>query len=297
MTKVSVVLPARNEAGALRALLPKLREVMPQAEILVIDDGSTDDTAAVCESAGVTRIAHPQGRGNGAAVKTGARRACGDVIVLMDADGQHRPEDVPRLIGKLDEGYAMVVGARGVGSQAGVHRALANGLYNRFATWMVGHRILDLTSGFRAVHATRFRQFLYLLPNGFSYPTTITMCFFRAGFPVAYLPIRTEERVGASHIKLVRDGLRFLLIILKVGTLYSPLKLFLPISLTFFLLGAGYYVYTWWTLRGFTALSALLFVTSVLVFLIGLVSEQITTLYFKDSESTDDAVRIDSGNR
>lgn len=282
---LSIVIPAKNEAHGLRKILPSIRVLLPSAEIVVVDDGSTDETAMIGREFDVTVISHPYSMGNGAAIKTGARYAQGDVIVFMDADGQHQPEDIPRLLAKLGDGHDMVVGSRTTRQdQAGIHRAVANGFYNRFASWMVGHTVADLTSGFRAVKAKLFRQFLYLLPNGFSYPTTITMSFFRSGYGVAYVPINVQKRIGRSHIRLFRDGVRFLLIIFKVGVLFSPLKLFLPISLSFFSLGLGYYLYTYLTLHRFTNMSALLFITSVLVFLIGLVSEQITALNYRDLE-------------
>ncbi len=282
--EISIIIPSKNEVESLRILLPALKQVCPQAEILVIDDGSTDETASVCHNCAVRNISLPYSLGNGAAVKNGARIARGRVLVFMDADGQHDPLDIPRLLAKLADGYDMVVGARTGNSHAGLHRATANGIYNRLASWMTGQHILDLTSGFRAVRANKFRRFLYLLPNGFSYPTTITMSFFRAGYLVAYVPITAARRRGRSHIRLVRDGLRFLLIIFKIGTLYSPLKLFLPVSVAFFLLGLGRYLYTFTTSSRFTNMSALLLVTSIVVFLIGLVSEQISALNYKDSE-------------
>ncbi len=282
---LSIVLPAKNEAASLASLLPELKERVPDAEIIVVDDGSTDDTIALCKLHQVNVVSQPYCMGNGAAVKAGARAASGDVLVFMDADGQHRPEDIPVLLEKLGQGYDMVVGARvSHKSQAGLHRAAANGLYNRFASWMSGHDVLDLTSGFRVVKAHLFKRFLYLLPNGFSYPTTITMAFFRSGYSVAYEPIEVDKRNGKSHIRLWRDGVRFLLIIFKIGTLFSPLKLFLPISLLFFVTGLGYYVHTYITSGRFTNMSALLFITSVLIFLIGLVSEQITALMYRDKE-------------
>lgn len=283
---VSIILPAKNEAGGLRKTLPALRKLYPEAEIIVVDDGSTDDTAQLSRECGARVVSHPYSKGNGAAIKSGARAATGDILVFMDADGQHKPEDVARLLARFSEGYDMVVGARNRASQAGVHRAAANGLYNRLASWMVEQKVEDLTSGFRAVKAALFKQFLYLLPNGFSYPTTITMSFFRAGYSIAYEPIIAPERIGKSHIRLGRDGIRFFLIIFKIGTLYSPLKLFLPISLLFFGTGLGYYFYTFVSSGRFTNMSALLFITSILVFLIGLVSEQISALNYKEGQES-----------
>lgn len=280
--RVSMILPAKNEAAGLARVLPDLRARFPDAEIIVVDDGSSDGTPAICESSGARVISHRYSQGNGAAIKTGARAATGDVLVFMDADSQHRPGDVQRLLDALDEGYDMAVGSRDVGGQASLARHLGNGVYNRFASWMVNQRIDDLTSGFRAVDAQKFREFLSLLPNGFSYPTTITMCFFRNGYSVRYVPVEVDKRIGRSHLRPLQDGVRFLLIIFRVATLYSPLKLFLPVSLAFFCVGLGYYIFTYMTVGRFTNMSALLFINSVLVFLIGLVSEQITMLIFKN---------------
>lgn len=282
--KISIVIPAKNEAENLKLFLPRLLAAMPAAECIVVDDGSTDDTASLCKQYDVRVVTHPYSKGNGAAIKTGARIATGDTIVFLDGDGQHKPEDIPKLLAQLDKGYDMVVGARDKQSQADSYRALGNSLYNKLASIISGHNIQDLTSGFRAVKADKFREFLYLLPNGFSYPTTCTMAFFRTGYSVAYIPIQTEQRQGESHISLMKDGIRFLLIIFKVGTLYSPLKIFLPVSAIFFATGCFYYMYTYLTEGRFTNMSAVLFMTSTLVFLIGLVSEQITSLMYKDSE-------------
>ncbi len=283
-SRYSIILPAKNEAAALGALLPELRKLFPRAEIIVVDDGSTDETVQVCGERKANVISHPLSLGNGAAVKTGARAAKGEVLIFMDADGQHQPTDVPPLLERFDQGFDMVVGARANKSQAGAHRAAANIFYNKLASWMVGQKVEDLTSGFRVVRADRFRKFLYLLPNGFSYPTTITMSFFRAGYSVSYVPIVAQKRIGKSHIRLLHDGLRFFLIIFKIGTLYSPLRLFIPVSLLFFISGLGYYFYTFLTIHRFTNMSALLFITSALIFLIGLMSEQIAMLNYKDSE-------------
>jgi len=286
--KLTIIIPARNEAPSLRGLLPELCDMMPHAQIIVVDDGSVDETLPVCKEFQVKVISHPYPKGNGAAIKTGARTAAGDVLVFMDADGQHKPEDIPALLEKFQQGYDMVVGARVSGSQAGLHRALANDVFSRFATWMVQQPVEDLTSGFRVVNARKFRKFLYLLPNGFSYPTTITMSFFRAGFSVAYTPIHTSRRSsGKSHIRPIRDGVRFMLIIIKVGTLFSPQKLFIPVSMAFFATGLCYYLYTYLVSGRFTNMSALLLISAILTFLIGIVSEQISALHYKDIDTSD----------
>ncbi|MGY0797704.1 glycosyltransferase family 2 protein [Lysobacter sp. A286] len=284
--RISVVLPAKNEAEGLARTLPRLRELWPDAELIVVDDGSTDDTAAIATSHCVQVLSSPYSMGNGASIKRGARAASGDILVFMDADGQHDPALIKALLDKLEEGFDMVVGARDGSGQANFHRGLANTLYNKLASVMTGHAVLDLTSGFRAVRADKFREFLHLLPNGFSYPTTSTMAFFRSAYPVAYVPIPVAKRVGTgSHIRPLKDGIRFLLIIFKIATLYSPLKLFAPAAGGFFVLGLGYYAYTFITIHRFTNMSALLFSASVIVFLIGLISEQITALNYRRDDN------------
>lgn len=284
MPDFTIVLPAKNEAASLRWLLPKLIDNFPKAELIVVNDGSDDDTLLVCAEHGVRAISHPYPMGNGAAIKSGARAASSDVLVFMDADSQHEPCDVPLLLATMAEGFDMVVGARSKNDHASNWRSIANRFYNHLASWMTNQKVADLTSGFRAVRADKFREFLYLLPNGFSYPTTITMAFFRSGYSVAYVPIQVGQRQGKSHIRMLRDGVRFLLIIFKIGNLYSPLKLFIPIALSFFLTGLIYYSYTFITAGRLTNMGAMLFITAVLVFLIGLVSEQITALQYKSSK-------------
>jgi glycosyltransferase involved in cell wall biosynthesis len=280
--QVSVVIPAKNEAAALPAVVSRVREVLPGAEVIVVDDGSTDATASLAACVGARVVSAPYSMGNGAAIKRGARAATGEILVFMDGDGQHDPAEIPTLLAKLAEGYDMVVGARGRGGQANVGRGLANAFYNRLASWVTGHPVLDLTSGFRAVRAERFREFLYLLPNGFSYPTTSTMAFFRSAYPVAYVPVDVKRRVGTtSHIRPLRDGVRFLLIIFKIATLYSPLKLFVPAAALFFLTALSYYGWTFTTQGRLTNMSTLLFSASVIIFLIGLIAEQITALMYR----------------
>ncbi|KRG54781.1 glycosyltransferase family 2 protein [Stenotrophomonas nitritireducens] len=282
MQRLSIILPAKNEAEGLRRTLPALRQAWPQAEIIVVNDGSTDDTATIAASHGAQVVSNPYSMGNGAAIKRGARAATGEVLVFMDADGQHSAQHVAALLAKLDEGYDMVVGARDASGQANLHRGLANNFYNRLASHMTGHRIDDLTSGFRAVRAGKFREFLHLLPNGFSYPTTSTMAFFRSAYPVAYVPIPVAKRVGtSSHIRPIKDGIRFLLIIFKIATLYAPLKLFAPVAIFFAAAGAGWYAWTFYHSARFTNMSMLLLSAAAIVFLIGLISEQITLLTYR----------------
>lgn len=281
---ISIVLPAKNEALAISETITQIRALYQGAEIIVVNDGSTDQTKQVAEQAGAKVITHPYSKGNGAAIKTGARTATGDVIVFMDADGQHDPQDIPRLLAKIEEGYDLVVGARQKGSQASVGRGIANKLYNNLASYMSDHIVEDLTSGFRAVRAEKFREFLYLLPNGFSYPTTSTMAFFRAGYSVVYVPIHAAKRIGKSHIHPVKDSVSFFLIIFKIATLYSPLKMFLPFAVMLFILATSWYGYTLYEFGRFTNMSALLYTGSIMIFLMGLISEQITSLMYKDSE-------------
>ena len=277
---LSIIIPAKNEAAVIADVVSAVRNIYQSAEVIVVDDGSTDETAMLAEQSGARVVTHPASLGNGAAIKAGARAASGDILVMMDGDGQHKAKDIQSLVSMLDEGYDMAIGARDSGSHAGIGRLAANGLYNVFASMISGHRILDLTSGFRAVRADLFKRFLYLLPNGFSYPTTITMAFLRSGYPVTFLPIKAERRTGTSHIRPIRDGLRFLAIIFKIATLYAPLKVFLPISGLFFASGLSYYAYTYITMGRFTNMSMLILSASVIIFLIGLISEQITALTF-----------------
>ena len=280
--ELTIVMPARNEAASIGSLLAELATRHPGAELIVVDDGSSDATATIARDAGAQVITHPYSKGNGAAIKTGARAATRDIVVFMDSDGQHPPAEVEGLVRQLLEGgYDMVVGARGAGGQANAGRRAANSVFNHFSTWMVGHRIEDLTSGFRAVRRELFNEFLYLLPNGFSYPTTSTMAFFRSGYSVGYRPVDVLPRRGKSHINALRDGVKFLLIIFRVGTLYSPLRVYFPVSCLLFLLGACYYVYTFLSQGRFTNMSALLLTGSLITFLFGLVSEQITALIYK----------------
>ena len=284
--RISIIIPAKNEETGLGKLLPTVRNILGGAEIIVVNDGSSDNTGNISAEYADMVIHHLHSMGNGAAIKAGARAATREILIFMDGDGQHNPEDIQHLIGKLDEGYIMAVGARHSSTHASLPRRLANLIYNRLASYLTGQPIKDLTSGFRAVYADDFREFLYLLPNGFSYPSTITMALARSGKSIAYIPIHAGKRSGKSHINLIRDGIRFFVIIFKISALYSPLKIFAPASLFWFILGNSYYLYTYVTDGRFTNMGLLLFTLAMLVFMIGLISEQITTLMYVASNST-----------
>ena len=281
--KVSIIIPAKNELAGLKKIVPKIKELYPDYELIVVDDGSTDDSESLCISNNVTVVRHPYSKGNGASIKSGVRKSDSDILVFMDADGQHDPSDISKLLDELDKGHDMVVGARSAASQASLGRSIANYIYNKFAGFMVNHKVDDLTSGFRAAKAKKFKEFMHLYPNGFSYPATSTMAFFRSGYSVSYIPIEADRRIGTSHIRPIKDGVRFILILFKVGTLYSPLKIFFPISALFFATGFSYFIYTYFIMGRFTNMTALLFIISMLVFLIGLVSEQVTMLFYQRS--------------
>lgn len=282
--KYSIILPARNEEMVVAELVGKITTLYPDAEVILVDDASNDRTAKYATDAGAMVVSHCYQKGNGAGIKTGARVANGDVLIFMDADGQHDPAHISKLLDAIDSGADMVVGARDGESQASVARGVANRIYNFLASYVTEQKVLDLTSGFRAVNAAKFKEILYLLPNGFSYPTTSTMAFFRAGYTVLYIPIKVGGRVGKSHIKPWRDGIRFLLIIFKIATLYSPLKLFIPVSLLMFFLASAWYAHTLVEFGRFTNMSALLYTGSVIVFMMGLISEQITALLYKERD-------------
>jgi len=283
---VSIIIPAYNEANNIVEIIRKIREVLQgtEHEILVIDDGSGDETSLRAEEAGVKVIRHPYNIGNGASIKTGIRNARGEILVMLDADGQHPPENIPRLLDKIGP-YDMAVGARTSDSDTDLHRNFANTVYNLLASYISGTKVEDLTSGFRAVKAEAVRGFVYLLPNRFSYPTTITLATLRSGRSLVYVPIKGRRRIGKSNIRLLKDGLRFLIIILRIATIYSPLKIFIPASALMFLTGVGYGLFKVIFLNTrYGPTSAMLMTISVVVFMVGLVSEQIAQLRFERSE-------------
>jgi glycosyltransferase involved in cell wall biosynthesis len=277
---VSIVIPACNESGAIGEVVSTLAASAPWREIIVVDDGSTDETARRAGEAGAVVVRHPYNKGNGAAVKTGVRRATGDFVLIIDGDGQHRPADARRLAARLGE-FDLVIGARAGDTHASRARRVGNGALNRLAGYLSGCAIPDLTSGFRGARREHLLEFLHLLPNGFSTPTTTTLAFIKAGYNVAFEPVEARPRIGASKIRLAQDGAKFLMIIFKMVTIFSPLRVFFPIALGSFVVGSGYAAWTIATQRHVTNSSVLLIMLAVIVFLVGLVSEQISALRFE----------------
>jgi len=283
--QVSIVIPAFNEAESLEAVIKKITMLgLPGCEIIVVDDGSTDGSSDVALKAGANVIRHPYNIGNGAAVKSGIRVARGRTIVLMDGDGQHQPQDIPKLLAETRD-YHMVVGARAKGSKLRFHRYAANMIYNWLASYVTQFNVKDLTSGFRALPRAEALRFIDLLPNTFSYPTTLTLAFLRSGLTVKYVPIQSLYRSGQSKISLVSDGFRFLLIITKIATLFAPFRIFLPVSVVCFLGGLTNYIYTYVTQHRFTNMSVFMFTTAVIIFMLGLISEQIALLRMERLQS------------
>ena len=277
---VSVVIPAFNEGPAIGILVSSLVASGPWHEIIVVDDGSADDTSASARAAGATVVRHPYNKGNGAAVKSGIRRATGEYVLIVDGDGQHNPEDARRLVAALGE-YDLVVGSRSASTQATHTRRFGNSALNRFASYLTNRQIPDLTSGFRAARREYLREFLPLMPNGFSTPTTTTLAFIKAGYNVTFEPTEARPRVGHSKIRLARDGVKFFMIILKIVTLYSPLRVFVPIASIAFVLGAVYGMWNVWCCSRIPNGAVVLILFGVGVFLVGLVSEQISTMRFE----------------
>ena len=284
---ISIIIPAFNEAENIGSVIKSIIERYPGAEIIVVNDGSTDDTANEAKKAGAVVYNHPYNIGNGAAIKTGIRHASGDILILMDGDGQHNPEDIKEFL-KHMENYDMVVGARRGNQHASWSRAIGNWFYNRLASYVAKFPIRDLTSGFRAIKADIAISFLYFLPNTYSYPTTLTLGVLRSGLSLKYIPIRLQKRkTGKSSINLLSDGIRFFLIITKICTLYSPFRVFLPVSFMTFIVGVFYYLYTFITSGRFTNMGLLLFTTSIIIFMLGIISEQISQLRFERRRATD----------
>jgi len=280
--RVSIILPAYNEGEIIASVIDRILAVAQDDwEIVVVDDGSSDDTAERAARDGVRVVRHPYNKGNGASVKSGLRAATGELVCLMDADGQHNPAEIATLLAALDT-YDLVIGARTDGGGAGgVFRRVGNAFYNRLATYLSGQKVLDLTSGFRAAWRDKMMEFVPLFPNGFSYPTTSTLAFIKAGYNVGYVPIHASKRVGKSKIRLLRDGTKFVVIALRMIVLFSPMRVFLPASILMFIAGSGYGAYTIYDRLDVTDSTVLLITMAVVTFFIGLISEQIAMMRFE----------------
>jgi glycosyltransferase involved in cell wall biosynthesis len=291
MKKISVIIPAHNEEITIGLIIFKLFDVSPDFEIIVIDDGSTDNTAMAAANAGAIVFSHPYNIGNGAAIKTGIRKASGDILVFMDADNQHAPKDIENLL-KFIPGFDMVVGARrNKRGQANLFRWIGNSIFNRLASYVAKFSVQDLTSGFRVVKADIAKNMAYMLPNSYSYPTTMTLSMLRSGFSVKYVPIDVGKRKkGKSKIRVFQDGVRFFMIIVKICTLFSPMRVFLPVSFFLFLLGFARYIYTFWAYGTFTNMSALLFIAAIIIFMMGLISEQICQMRYDRSDGMNEKI-------
>jgi len=282
--KISVIIPAYNEASTIGDIVSRIRTLYPDFEIIVVNDGSADETATSARSAGADVYSHPYNIGNGAAIKSGIRAASGDILVFMDADFQHNPEDIETMLNYFPD-YDMVVGARSNKDQTSLERAIGNKIYNWLASYVAKFKVQDLTSGFRAIKSDIAKQFLYLLPNSYSYPATLTLGALRTGRALKYIPITVKVRkAGKSNINILKDGVRFFMIIVKICTLFSPFRIFLPVSFVMFFLGLSYYMYTFLTSNRFTNMSALLLTTSIIIFMMGLISEQICQMRFERRE-------------
>ena len=284
---ISVLIPAYNESEIIGKVIGELKIELNKNgndyEIIIVDDGSKDDTKIVAESAGATVVTHPYNIGNGAAIKTGIRNAVGDIIVLMDGDGQHSPKDIKELLKYIPQ-YDMVVGARVGRKKGAIHRNFANAVYNIFASYLTHFKVMDLTSGFRIIKKEIIMKFLYLLPNTFSYPSTITLALLRSGYSLKYVPINVKKRVGKSKINLIIDGVRFLIIMLKIATLFSPLRVFIPLSMIFFGFGIWHLIYKVFILtEKYTEFTIFLFIIGIFIFLLGLISEQISQMRYDRS--------------
>lgn len=291
---LTVVIPAYNEGDSVGNVIGKIRMLRPQAEILVVDDGSKDNTSEAARAAGARVIRHPYNKGNGAAVKTGLRNARGDVVLLLDADGQHPPEDIERVLSGIGE-YDLVVGARTRDSESAWIRDFGNSIFNNLATYLSGRKIPDLTSGFRAMKRDHIMEFIHLLPNLYSYPTTSTLAFIKAGYNVQFVPIRARKGTGRSNTKILRDGVRAVVIIMRMITLFAPMKIFLPISLALFVLGVVYGLANIF-LFGINRIpngSVLLIMSSLFIFLFGLISEQIAAMRFESSQRASSPIDAD----
>lgn len=279
---VTIAMPAYNEGHAIAGVIAAVQAQVPGAEVLVIDDASSDDTAATARAAGARVISQPYNKGNGAAIKTAIRNCRGDVLLIIDADGQHDPADIPRLLQHMDR-YDMVVSVRSQESHASRTRSVGNRLLARFASYVAQMEFADLTSGFRAMRTDVIREFVHLLPNRYSWPTTSLLCFAKAGYSIRFVPIAALRRTGGrSQQKLFRNGFKFMTIILRIVMLFSPLRVFFPVSVVMFGLSLlAYLASVFFGTGGWLKIpnaTSTLFTGAIVIFMFGLLAEQIVAL-------------------
>ena len=274
---ITIVIPAYNEEKGIGNVLLNLKKLVSDYQLLVIDDGSTDNTFEIVKNSGVNVVCHKYNKGYGAALKTGLRNAKTSVVLYIDADGQHNPEDIDRIAEHIDE-YDMVVGARTKKSTVSLLRRPGKKILSITANYLSGHQIPDLNSGFRAIKKNKAMEFMHILPNTFSFTTTITLAFLKSGYDVKYVPIQTIDRVGTSKIKPFRDGFRFIMLIVRTITLFDPLKVFLPISIALFTIGMVYGLYTLISALNISDASVIMITASILIFFFGLLADQISSI-------------------
>lgn len=278
-SKISIIIPAYNEAGSIGDVLNMLHDWRERAEIIVVDDASTDRTAEIAQAAGVRVIRHLRRKGYGAGLKTGIRAAAGDIVVMMDADSEHNAEQIARLLDALGDND-MVVGARGKGSHAPLLRRPLKWLLFQVANYLAQTKIPDLNSGFRAVRKGVVKLFLHILPNGFSFSTTLTLALFKEGYNIAYVPITTAPRVGTSTVDPIRDGFNTIMLIIRVIALFDPLRVFLPTSTALFSIGVIYWLLDIIYRQHLNVPSGAVMVilASVIVFMFGILADQVSAI-------------------
>ena len=295
MAEVTVIIPAYNEERAIATVLAELGEELAESchevEIIVVDDGSQDNTAAIAgQQPGVTVLQHRKNRGYGAALKTGLRHAGNELICITDADGTYPNGRIPDLVARLEaERYDMVVGAR-VGDEVAIplSRRPAKWLLGKLANYVAGEKIPDLNSGLRVFRRDVALRFGTILPDTFSFTTTITLAMLTNRYLVDYVPINYYARVGQSKIRPVQDTLNFLQLVWRIALYFAPLKLFLPLSALLFLVAVAWALFTllyWGQLADVTTL--VIVMTAFQVAVIGMLAELInkrSPTYFKDEE-------------
>jgi glycosyltransferase involved in cell wall biosynthesis len=297
--RISVILPVFEEKETVGVLIPAIIDRLGQEgesfEIVAVDDGSSDGTLEVLRGLReqhpdlVHVVRHVYNKGNGAALRTGIRVARGEIVVCMDADGQHSPDEISQLTSLIPP-YDLVIGARLEGYAGSWHRGAANRFYNALASWLTRTLVKDLTSGFRAMRRGVVLHFLPLFPAGFSAPSTTTLAFLKAGYNVTFVPVHVGKRgAGKSKIRLWSDGGRFVTLILRIIMLYDPLRIFLPTGVYVAIAGVVAAVAGILNARRLvvSGSAVLLLLAALVIWLLGLIASQIATslIFYHGDES------------